>query len=308
MLQLIELKSNRVVYVPRGWLSLAHPALTHRRMFVKHVAKVAVKIREWHVRVTDTISNVTWKIVHADLTQATNKLELNSLYRLLNSKSAKNGGMVRSEVGSLTVCTRLNMSKRSRSFLLPELPLSYDVSLLQPRERSFIFEMKTRVTSNNNTVLVINYDNNNEDFYCALSPATAEAKRAYKKIRSKQQSTKTQKMHAHAKTSLEHYTCIIWMIHYQQHTCQPHTSNNSTHTCTNMRIHTDTHTDIETHTHRNTHTHSHTHTHPRARTHTHTHTLLKKDWKFVEKAQISHFVHLTWWRPVHTVEGDVLLV
>ena len=50
-------------------------------------------------------------------------------------------------------------------------------------------------------------DNNNEDLYSVLSPTTAGAQRAYKKIRSKQQSTQNQKTHSHTKTSLEHYTC-----------------------------------------------------------------------------------------------------
>ena len=57
-LQLTELRSNRVI--PRSWLSLMHLALTHRCMFVKHVAKVAVKIGEWDVG-GDTISNVILK-------------------------------------------------------------------------------------------------------------------------------------------------------------------------------------------------------------------------------------------------------
>ena len=36
-------------------------------------------------------------------------------------------------------------------------------------------------------------------------------------------------------------------------------------------------------------------------------TVLEKDWKFLEKAQIRHFVCLPTGRPVHTVEGDELL-
>ena len=92
-------------------------------------------------------------------------------------------------------------------------------------------------TNNNN-------NNNNEKLYSALSPTTAGAQRAYKKIQSEQQSSQNQKTHSHTKISLEHYT-------YESFTtaaCMPpHTSNNSTHARTHART--------------NAHTHTHTHTH-----------------------------------------------
>ena len=58
----------------------------------------------------------------------------------------------------------------------------------------------------NNINTNTNNNTNNEDFYSALSPTTAGAQRAYKKTRSKQQSTHNQKSHSHTKTPLEHYT------------------------------------------------------------------------------------------------------
>ena len=50
-----------------------------------------------------------------------------------------------------------------------------------------------------------NNNNNNEDLYSALSPTTAGSQDAYRKIRSKQQSTQHQKMHSHRKTFLDYY-------------------------------------------------------------------------------------------------------
>ena len=73
----------------------------------------------------------------------------------------------------------------------------------------------------------VKLSNSNDDFYSAISQATAGAQRAYKKIRSKQ-STQYQQTHSHSKPSLEHCTSTM-TDPLQQHARPPHTADTSTH-------------------------------------------------------------------------------